>query len=400
MITLSPAEARRRLVSHLGLVRPLGRGRNGVRKLLDRLRCIQLDPLDMIGTNADLVVMARVDAVSRGDLWQHLFPGHAFEHFAKERCILPASAFPWYRDRGHRAETPWWQHGERERRVATQLIDAVLSEIRERGPLSAREITDHGAVEPLDWGGWKGTSKATTMALEILWTRCDIVVCGRTDNGSKLYDIPPRALGTIAKAPAGGDFEKWALHDRVDAAGLLSRAGGSHWSMLGDVRTSPLPDALIADGTLIEVMIEGATRRYLALPPFLEPQRTPRYDDRVRILGPLDPLLWDRALVRTVFDFDYVWEVYKPEHLRKWGWYVCPLLHRDRLIGRIDARIVNSALVVSKLWIESGDADLGAIKEALERHASLSGCDRVRMPLRISTPQIVAGHSNLRRRSQ
>ena len=58
------------------------------------------------------------------------------------------------------------------------------------------------------------------------------------------------------------------------------------------------------------------------------------YDDRVRILGPLDPLLWDRNLVHHVFDFEYVWEVYKPAHQRRWGWYVCPLLQRDRLIGR------------------------------------------------------------------
>src|SRR5258705_505043 len=91
--TLSRADARRMLVSHLGLARPL----RSVREVLTRLRCIQLDPLDVIGTNADLVVMARVDGAKRGDVWRKLFPRHAFEHFFKVRCILPAASFPQYR---------------------------------------------------------------------------------------------------------------------------------------------------------------------------------------------------------------------------------------------------------------------------------------------------------------
>ena len=90
------------------------------------------------------------------------------------------------------------------------------------------------------------------------------------------------------------------------------------WSMLSAMRTSPLIDEMIDDGELVEVTIEGSSRRYLARREFLATRRV-RYDDRVRILGPLDPLLWDRDLVRHVFDFDYVWEVYKPAHQRQLG---------------------------------------------------------------------------------
>ena len=371
-VTLSRAEARRRLVAHLGLARSLGRGARGVRAVLERLRCIQLDPLDVIGTNADLVVMARVEDVVRGDVWRHLFPRHAFEHFAKERCILPAEAFPYYREQGHAAQTPWWRHGERESRVAPKLVAAVLDEIREHGPVSARDLTDHGSVDPIDWSGWKGTAKATSMALEILWTQCDIVVAGRTDSGAKVYDVP-KWNGQPAEP-----FARWALHERVRAAGLLTRAGGSLWSMLSGVRTSPLVNEMIEAGELIDVALEDSTRRYLAVPEFLGAKA--RYDDCVRILGPLDPLLWDRDLVRHVFDFDYVWEVYKPAPQRRWGWYVCPLLQRDRLIGRIDARIERDALVVKKIWLEGEESDRAAIDAALERHATMCGAKRVRMP--------------------
>jgi uncharacterized protein len=377
-VILTRAEARSALVAHHALDRPLGRGARGVRATLDRLRCIQLDPLDVVGTNADLVVLARVDGVARGDVWRHLFPGRAFEHFAKERCLLPADTFPQYRVRGHRAETPWWSHGERERRVPAGVVEAVLAEIRQRGPLTAADIQDHGTVEPLDWSGWKGTARATTMALEILWTRCDIVVTGRTESGAKRYDVPERALGAHSTAAPEEPFEPWAVRERVRAAGLLTRAaGGSLWSMLRDVRTSSVVDELIARGEILEVTLEGSNRRYLA-PPDL-PKRKPRFDDRVRILGPLDPLLWDRDLVRHLFDFDYVWEVYKPAAQRKWGWYVCPLLWRGAFVGRIDARVERNTLIVAKLWIE-GDVDFDAVTAALERHALACGATRVRLP--------------------
>jgi uncharacterized protein YcaQ len=377
---LTSARARRLLVAHLGLDRSRGRGAAGTRALLARLRCIQLDPLDAIGTNADLVVMARTDGVARGEVWRHLFPRHAFEHFAKERCILPATAFPHYRRQGHAAQVGWWRHAEREQRVPASLVDAVLEEIRVRGPLTARDLTDHGSVSPIDWSGWKGTAKATSMALEILWTRCDVVVAGRTANGSKLYDLPERALGWDGSLGDAASFGRYALIERVLAAGLLSRSGGSHWSMLSAVRTSPLLDELVAQGELVDVEIEGSTRRYLATPALLS--ASPRFDDRVRILGPLDPLLWDRDLVRQAFGFEYVWEVYKPEAQRIWGWYVCPLLHRDRLIGRIDARIEGARMVVRKIWLEEGDVDRDAVIAALERHAALCGATKVRLPRR------------------
>jgi uncharacterized protein YcaQ len=367
-VTLTRAEVRRRLVAHLGLARFHGSGARGVRAVLERLRCIQLDPLDVIGTNADLVVMARVEDAQRGDVWRHLFPRHAFEHFAKERCILPASAFPWYRQQGHGAQTHWWRHGEREQRVPPQLVAAVLDEVRERGPLTARDLTDHGSVDPIDWAGWMGTKKMTSMALEILWTTCDVVVAGRTDSGNKIYDVPERALGELPEPR--GDFKRWAVRERAHAAGLLTRASGSIWSMLSGVRTSPLIGEMIEAGELIDVLLEDSPRRYLAVPSFLDARA--RYDDEVRILGPLDPLLWDRDLVRHVFDFEYVWEVYKPAHLRKWGWYVCPLLHRDRLIGRLDAQS-------GKLWFEKDvDAEIRALARRLSSSRRRPSPDRAR----------------------
>jgi uncharacterized protein len=391
-VVLEPAEARAWLIGHHALRGgELPAGAAGVPPLLERLRCIQLDPLDPMGTNADLVALARVDGIARGDVYRGVYPGHAFEHFAKERCLLPAGAFPWYR--AHMAvEAPWWSHRERLRRLPAGVVDAVLDEVRERGPVAADDLVDHGTVERLDWSGWKGTPRATKMALEVLWTRCDVVVCGRAERG-KIYDVPERALPAGARLdphrgradPAAREraFHRWAVLERVEAAGLLARAGGSIWSMLEPARQDGTVDALVAEGALEEVSVAGSPRTYLA-PRGFRLRAFPPPDGRVRILGPLDALLWDRALVRAAFGFDYVWEVYRPATLRRFGWYVCPLLQGDALVGRLDGAVERGALRIRAIWAEErAELDTAALRTALERHAAACGVDRVVMPRRI-----------------
>ena len=364
-VEISTAQARRFLVGQTGLTCMAQPGPRAATALLERLRCIQLDPLDRIGTNADLVAMARIPGIRRGEVYAQLLPGHAFEHFAKERCLLPAQAFPYYRDQA--AETPWWRLTDRLKRVPPALLDEVLAEVGERGPLCAAELEERGRVEAIDWNGWKGTSRAGTMALEVLWLRCQVVVCGRRGR-DKLYDIPRRALPGVADQQPALPFERWALLERVEAAGLLSTAGGPWWSMLGPVRSSDLPDTMVAQGLLERVVVAGSRRSYLAPAGFAE--RSHAQDDGLlRILGPLDPLIWDRKLLHHAFGFDYVWEVYKPAAKRRWGWYVCPLLHHGRFVGRLEAHMEGPKLVVDQLWVEPGvQLDRGALNLALARH--------------------------------
>ena len=376
---ITPEEARQFLVGHHGLARrELPRGAAGVRALLVKLRCIQLDPLDMLGTNADLVALARLDGIARGDVYRHLLPGHAFEHFAKERCLLPASAFPYYR--AHAVDAPWFRRTSRVARVGDQVIAAVLEEVQQSGPITAADLTHHGHVEPLDWHGWKSTARATSMALDVLWARCQIVVCGRSGRG-KLFDVPERALPEVAGLPAG-DFGRWALLERVEAAGLLARRGGAHWSMLDDVRKSSLPDQLLSEGLLEEVQLPGSPRTWLAPQGFRDRRHKP-VDDRLRILGPLEPMIWDRELVKQAFGFEYIWEVYKPAAARRWGWYVVPLLHRGQLVGRMEAAVEGDSLRVKKVWREEGRVfDDAAFEEALLRHAKACGVEKVKLPRR------------------
>jgi uncharacterized protein YcaQ len=365
MRVVEPRRVRETLIGQAGLrsvIHPPGD--EGLRALLRARRCIQLDPLDRIGTNADLVAMARVDGVKKGQVYSALMPHHGFEHWAKERCIVAAEAWPHYRQRARMA--PWWRLSERLKRIPAGVLEAVKQQVLDEGPVSARELRDHGRVEPLDWSGWKGTGRMTTMALEVLWTRCEVAVHSR-EGKLKRYAAPERALPDHSQLPPARDTQAWELLERVEACGMLSERSGPWWSSLSAVRGTPLVEELVAQGRLERVGVAGTSGTWLC-PAGLFERSFPEDDGRLRILAPLDPLLWDRRLVQHAFDFEYVWEVYKPAASRRWGYYVCPLLHRGELVGRFEGRMGEGGLEVLKLWTEGEGLDRVRWEEALHRH--------------------------------
>lgn len=365
MHTIEPERLRNALVGQMGLravVHPPGEA--GLRALLQARRCIQLDPLDRIGTNADLVALARLDGVRKGQVYAALLPGHGFEHWAKERCIVRPEAWPHYRGRARM--DPCWRLTERLKRVPPEVLDGVLQELLTRGPSLPEELNDHGSVEPLDWSGWKGTSRMATMALEVLWTRCEVAVHSRVGK-RKRYSCPSLALPDHHQLPVAEGERDWELMERVEACGLLSERAGPWWSSLSDLRGGELVERLVRSGTLQRVALPGRRGSWLARADLLE-RSFPEDDGRMRILGPLDPLIWDRRLVQELFGFEYVWEVYKPAAKRRWGYYVCPLLHHGELVGRVEGRLIEGRLQVLQVWREHPAFDELAYEEALHRH--------------------------------
>ncbi len=364
MIELDDPEARRCLLHATGLDGP----RRPLEGLLDALRCIQLDPLDPVGNNADLVAMARTPA-REGELFDHLWGGDeakAFEHYAKERCLLPSGAFSAYRSLI--ADRPHWRQTRAMRRLTEAQLDTVEAEVRERGPVAVSELGDHGRVDPVRWSTWKGTGKAATLAAEVLVLRCRLVVCGRVGR-RKVVDVPDRALPALGPQ---GDVVRRLLSDRVAAMGLMPTSMGPWWGGLKEGRDEAIRRGL-GEGWIELVGLSGSRRRWLAPEGFRDRiPATADGDGTMRILGPLDPLLWDRWLVKRLFDFEYVWEVYKPAEKRRWGWYVCPLLHGGRLVGRFEGRRASDGVDVLGLWPEDG-FDQGVFDVALADHGARLG---------------------------
>ncbi len=375
MIELSPAVAAAYLLQRVALAERFPRGDKGIIALLDRLDLVQLDPIDRCGQNADLVVGARVEGAKRGDV-HRVLKGRSFEHFAKERCIVHARHFAHYRAQA--VETPWWRNSERMQKLDEGLVGDVLAEVSERGPLTTNELSPRGKTEPMDWAGWKGTSRLEVLAIEVLWTRCAVVVSGRDARGRRVYDLPERALPGVPLDPPAEPFAEAMILARVRSAGLLARAGGPTWSMLGEARTDGTVERMVADGRLVEVRV--GRRPYLAEHGIVA-ATAERPSTGAVVLGPLDPLLWDRALVRDAFGFGYTWEVYKPAAQREYGYYVCPVLIDGHLAGRVEARRDGNTLRVERTW---GDMPRRALDIALSRLAKMNDCvaiDMSRTPL-------------------
>lgn len=365
---MKEAEARRYLLHATGLAQKAP----DVVTLLDHLGCIQLDPIDRYGTSAELTAWARLKTPT--DVYGGL-ANRGFEHFAKERCFLAPRFFSWYR--GKVVETPWWRHDERLGRSPEGLLEEVRAEIAEKGPIRAEGLSDRGKVEAMDWSGWKGTGKLSTLALELLWTRCEVVVAARDAQGRRLYDLPERALPAEAFVTKEGDFGEEMVVERVRSAGLLPTAGGAHWSMLRDHRSDGTLQRLEKQGRIRKIRL--GRRDYLALP---DDGRTlePLPDGELRVIAPLDPLLWERRLIEQIFGFSYVWEIYKPEAQRRWGYYVCPLLRGERLVGRMEARRSGKMLELTGLWWEENarEDDREQLEPCLQRLALANGCEAVK----------------------
>jgi len=149
----------------------------------------------------------------------------------------------------------------------------------------------------------------------------------------------------------------------------------------GPLRGELLAD-LLADGDLVPVEVEGVRGERFVLSAevdLLDAAVHPLESPGVAFLAPLDPFVWDREFLRSLFEFDYIWEVYVPEAKRRWGYYVLPILYGDRLVGRIEPRIDRrgDALRIVNLWWEPGfdpssGVFLDAFSEALEAHRAFA----------------------------
>lgn len=346
VLSLSEEEARRFLIRYHLTPRSVG-------EVFATLGTVQYDPLNPLGRNPDLVLQARVPGY-RVDAWQ----GYAYEQrlaydtWDKQHSLVPISDWPW-RAPGRDRYQPW-----HDRAILDEYPEVrahALSEIDARGPLSSLDFADR--TRATERHSWYGPTRIKRV-LRALWARGELVIHHR-QAGRHYYDraervIPPRHFH--APPPTLDEYHRWILQRRHQAAGLLrQRADPSVWSGTGDaaVRASALAD-LVAAGNLIPVDI-GAKRTRYHLPsravPLLSSEAVAGH---LHFLAPLDNLLWDRRALRDLFQFDYVWEVYKPEHLRTWGYYVLPVLYGDRFVARIDARLEGDNWNIRRWWWEEG----------------------------------------------
>lgn len=390
------ATARRFLVMRhlLAPPRSLPPGLDSVRTVIARLGSLQFDPLDVTGRNHDLVLAARIDGYRREMTDELLYAERwLYETYNKGLSLVPTAELPFYRvswDRSRAREegSTLAEHAD--------LVAELLERITRDGPLSATDIEPRAAI---DWW-WRPTNQVRAI-LEAL-AISGILALVRRDGNRRVYDLTERLFppALLAERPDEAEQLRHKLLSRYRAHGLLGLAGGQAEVWLGTGRTAAeryaSRDALLEAGVLVPVEVEGVrgTRLILAAEsPILESAAASvagdgGLDAGVAFLAPLDPLAWDRDLLRSLFDFDYIWEVYVPAARRRWGYYVLPVLWGDRFVGRIEPRIERASgiLRILDLWWEDGFDPMGepgfaaAFMDALIAHGRFLGADRVAWP--------------------
>ena len=295
---------------------------------------VQYDPLAPLGTSHDLVFGARVPGYRVGDWHDAVHRRHrAYEGWDKQASLVALEGQP-ARRRYHVWHGARWM-AEIDRDWPRER-DEVLAQFQQRGPLEAAEVDLDVRVEA--WrGSWYGPRLAKRI-VRALWHAGRIGTRERRA-GRHVYDLIERVLPREVLErpdPEPGAALRTLILDRHRAAGVLRPdAPRELWSVpVAAAERRAAIATLVEEGRLVPIRIGEVLVH--AVPGWLRALEEDRRLAGARFVAPLDPLVWDRAGLRRAFGFDYLWEVYKPADQRRWGWYVLPVVQRDRFVGRIE----------------------------------------------------------------
>ena len=339
---------------------------------IERLATVQYDPLNPVGRNPDLVFQARVPGYQVDD-WQKAAYNQRliYDAWDKMACLVPVSDWPM---RALIREKYQPYHDREILQAEAEAAHAILETIDAIGPLSSLEFEDRQRVVEL-YPTWYGQTR-TKRILRALWA-CGLLVTHHRKSGRHYYERPERVIPAehFQRTPVldGEEYHRWIMTRRQQAMGLFPRtAEAAIWSSCGSSAENKLAIAqLVEEGVLTPVLVGEKKLPYYMLTSTLDLLDVSLPTPRMILLGPLDSMLWDRKTLRYIFDFDYVWEVYKPEKLRRWGYYVLPVFYGDRFVARVDLRLEKGVWTIARWWWEDDVAPdagmLDTLRDTVER---------------------------------
>jgi uncharacterized protein len=356
-LRLSRAEARRIAVGAqlLDARRP-----TDLLAVVEQLGFLQIDPTAAIAPAADLVAWTRLGAAYRPDQLKGALEVDRtlFERDALVRPIADVGLYlagasdwpPWERTRA------WLRDNDSFRRE-------LLERLAESGPLTSRDIPDTSAVS---WAstGWTNNRNVTQM-LEILMMRGEVAIAGRAGR-ERLWDLPERVYPADVHVPTVEEAERIKNERRLRSLGI-ARAKGTK-----------MPIEPVHVGEVgVPATVDGVSGEWRVDPDALDRD----FEGRTALLSPFDRLAYDRVRAQELFDFEYVLEMYKPKDQRRWGYFALPVLHEDRLVGKVDATADRKRSVLDVHAIHEDVKFTRAIKTAvdaeLEALASWLGLEAV-----------------------
>ena len=365
------------------LARPRAAGLTAARlsRFVEDVGGIQLDSINVLDRAHYLTVWSRFGPYDRAALDRLIYRRRLlFEYWAHAACLVPTTALPWWRRAmlDYRVRhTGWSDWLRRNTKVLARVRDAVTA----NGPLGNADFEGKRRPGAGGWWDWKPVQHA----LHYLWMTGTLTVHSRR-HFHKRYDLLERALpGRMSGEPVSGEaFARWHIERSLHAMGAATETDlrgyltFPRWAP--GVRKTAL-HAMLAEGEVMEIAIEGFSTTWLALtrdlPALARAVRSPAPSRGTTLLAPFDSLLWYRERVSRLFGFDYRIEVYTPGDQRVHGYYTLPILHDGLLIGRVDAKThrAEGRLEVRHVhfepWFAAGKpAPMGG---AIDRDAALAG---------------------------
>ncbi|MCA3935029.1 crosslink repair DNA glycosylase YcaQ family protein, partial [Burkholderia sp.] len=305
-----------------------------------RMAQLQIDTIHVVARSPYLVLFSRLGDFSPQWLDEHLAEARLFEYWSHEACFLPVEQFGLMRYKMLDPSGMGWKYAAEWHEQNRPDIERLLARIREEGPVRSADFAREDGVKGNGW--WD--RKPEKQHLEVLFTTGDLMVSERR-NFQRVYDVRERVL------PGWDDSRDLPPRDAVLPA-LLDYTCRA----LGVVRADWVADYYRLPRRSYHAELEQLAEAGDLIPVQIDDWKEPAYVHRsleawlpaaeadtlrstvTTLLSPFDPVVWDRRRASTLFGFDYTIECYTPEHKRRYGYFCLPVLHRGRLVGRVDAK--------------------------------------------------------------
>jgi len=391
---LSLAQARLLQLAAQGLLQPPRRRarRTDVVAAIERMRLLQIDTIHVVARSPYLVLHARLGDYPMAWLDEALAGGQLAECWAHEACFVSAADLALHRAWREQRGNHWaHRHAARMHREQRRGMDGLLERIRATGPARAADFARSEGKGESGWWEWKPEKRW----LEAWFALGELMVL-RRERFQRVYDLSERVLARLDPpldpAPAqwpAAELRRRFILDAVRALGVAPAAWIADYFRLKPRVGERELEPLLATGELLSVPVQGWTA-----PGYVHRDHAELLERALRgrlratrtaLLSPFDPLVWDRVRLRAMFDFDYALECYTPAARRRYGYFVLPILHRGRLVGRLDAKAhrADGVFEVKSIHLEPGVAIepgmLTAVAEAIADTARWHGTPDVRL---------------------
>ena len=341
-------------------------GVEGTASVLHQMDALQLDPLNVVARSQDIALYGRVLDYHPEHLYRAAYEERGFFDYGAALFMYPMSELPYWRlHMKRRAEQSRWMNFATEH---PKTLEQVREALQVNGPMGNRDFKGNKRFK----NNYRG-SKDTAVALYALWITGDVMIHHR--NGfDRIYDLTDRvAPAEFNYAAPDEEAEEFFARKTVSFLGLMRE---KRWRVsfeyyvqrkLDPDETKAWLNKLYEQKVITTVKIEGSREKWIVLTedlPILEKLEAgeipsawtplgPGTQDEVTFLAPLE-IVSARGRAAQVFDFEYIWEVYKPIAQRRWGYYVLPILYGDDLVARLDPKLDRKTMTlqVNGFWLE------------------------------------------------